>query len=83
MLAAKTCSKSVWNVRSIHDKLHFDDILLLQAMLTDRLRRKSTSKKNNSNKSLVQDLRQEILRYEEFPYQTTQISEPNELYSAK
>ena len=30
------------NVRSVSDKLRFDDISLFEAMLTDRLRRKST-----------------------------------------
>ena len=35
-------------------------------MLNDRLRRKSTSKKENLNKSLEQDVSTEILSYEEF-----------------
>ena len=42
---------------SIHDKLNFDDVLLLKAMLTDTLCRKSTTKEKNSNKNLVQDLK--------------------------
>ena len=44
----------------------------LEAMLTDRLRRKSTSKKKTSNKS-----------YEEFHSKIKQISEENVLYPAK
>ena len=31
----QTCLKTVWNIRSIYDKLHFDNILLLEAMPTD------------------------------------------------
>ena len=41
----QTCLKTVWNIRSIYDKFHFDNILLLEAMLTNRLRKKPTSKR--------------------------------------
>ena len=41
---------SVWNIRSIYEKLHFDDILLI-----DRLSRKSTSKKKFFQKIYQQE----------------------------
>ena len=62
----KTCLKLVWNNRNIYDKLHFDDILLLEAMLTNRLHRKSTSKKKIQIKAWYRILGPEILSYEEF-----------------
>ena len=49
--ASKTCSRPVWDVRSIHDKHHFDDIFWIQAALSDRLHRKSTTKKKNQTKA--------------------------------
>ena len=53
----KALLKDSRNVRNIYDKLHFDDVLLLEAMLTNRLRRKSTSKEKNSNKSLIHNIK--------------------------
>ena len=41
----KDLPKVVWNVSSIYDKLHFDNILPTEAILTNRLCRKSISKK--------------------------------------
>ena len=52
----KDLLQEVWNVRSICDKLYYDDILLLKAILNDRHHGKSTRKKKKSNKSLVQDI---------------------------
>ena len=63
----QTCLKTVWNIRSIYDKLHFDNILLLEAMLTNRLRRKPTSKRKKFQvKDWCRILGSEILHYEEF-----------------
>ena len=55
----------------------------LEAMFTDRLRRKSTSKKYVHIKAWYMILGTEISSYEEFHCKTTQISEENELYQAK
>ena len=52
-------------------------------MLTDRLLRIFTSKKKIRIKAWYRILGTEILSYEEFHCQTTQISEENELYLAK
>ena len=73
---------SVQNIRSIYDKLHFD-ILLLEAMLTDRIRRKSTIKKKIQIKAWYMTLGTEISSYEEFHGKFTQISEEKKLYQAK
>ena len=54
-----------------------------EAMLTNRLRRKSTNKKKIQIKAWYRILRTQILSYEEFHCKTTQISEVNELYPAK
>ena len=54
-----------------------------EAMLTNRLRRKSTNKKKIQIKAWYRILRTEILSYEEFHCKTTQISEVNEFYPAK
>ena len=56
----------------------------LEAMLTDRLHRKSTSKKKKIQvKAWYRKMGTEILSYEEFHCKTMQISEENELYLAK
>ena len=74
----------MWIIRSIYDKLHFDDILLLEAMLTDRLRRKPSIKKKIQIKSWYRRiLATETSSYEEFHCQTMHTSEENELYQAK
>ena len=54
-----------------------------EAMLTDRLCRKSTSKKKIQMKAWYKILGTEILSYEELLCKTMQISEENELYPAK
>ena len=54
----------------------------LEAMLNNRLCRKSINKKKNGGKGLVQDTSYQ-LSYEEFHCKTTQISEENELYPEK
>ena len=55
----------------------------LEAMLTDRLHRKFTSKKKIQIKDWYRILVIEILSYEEFHCKTMQISEESELYPAK
>ena len=52
-------------------------------MLTDRLRRKSTSKKKIQIKACYWILGTEKWSYEEFHHKTTQSSHENELYPAK
>ena len=79
----KSCSKSVWDVGSIYDKLYFDDILLLEATLTERLRRKSISKKKIQIKARYRKLGTEISSYEEFHCKTTQISEEKRILLGK
>ena len=51
----------------------------VQAMLTDRLHRKSTSKKKIQIKAWYRIIGTGILSYEEFHSKTMQISEENEL----
>ena len=51
-------------------------------MLTDRLPRKSTSKKKIQIKVWYRILGTEILNFEEFHRKTTQILEENELHGA-
>ena len=55
----------------------------LEAMLTERLRRKSSSKKKLQIKAWYRILGTEISSYEDFHCKTTQISEENELHQAK
>ena len=55
----------------------------VEAMLTDRLCRKSTSTKKIQIKAWDRIFGTEISSYEEFHCKTTQISEKNELYQAK
>ena len=52
-------------------------------MLTEKLCRKSTVKKNVQIKAWYMILGTEILSYEELHCKTTQISEENELYPEK
>ena len=52
-------------------------------MLTDRVRRKSTSKKKIQVKAWYRLLSLEISSYEEFHCKKTHISEENELYPVK
>ena len=53
-------------------------------MLTDRLCKKSTSKrKKTQTKTWYRVLSAEILTYEDLDYKTMQISEGNELYPTK
>ena len=55
----------------------------LDAMLTDRLHIKSTSKKKIEIKAWYRIFGTEMLSYEEFHCKTTQISKENEVYLAK
>ena len=55
----------------------------LEAALTDRLRRKSTSKQKIQIKACYRKLGTEISSYEEFHCKTTQISEEKRILPGK
>ena len=69
----KDLPKVVWNVSSIYDKLHFDNILPTEAILTNRLCRKSISKKKIQIKAWYRILDTEILSYEKFHWKAIDI----------
>ena len=64
----KDLLKVVWNVRRIHDKLHFDDILLNWS----NSYRQTLQKIYLQKKILIKALDTEILSLEEFHCKTTQ-----------
>ena len=78
----KSCSKSVWNVRSIYDKLYLDNIFLTWRNAYQHCR-KSISKKKIQIKACYSKLGTKTLSYDEFHCKTMQISEEQWIIPSK